>query len=239
VVSLHLQENLCRLWQRIERSCQRVGRQPQEVKLLAASKSRTPQEVEELRKLGQRLFGENRVQEAKAKIPLCSSDLEWHMIGHLQRNKVRHAVQIFDMVHSVDSVALAEELNRQSLLQGKHLRVLVQVNVSGESTKHGLTPESARALLERSNEWKHLEFCGLMTMAPYCEDPERARPWFRMLRQLRDTWQKELGLLLPELSMGMSGDLEPAVEEGATIVRVGTALFGPRVHADTDVGDNC
>jgi len=220
--------------QRIRLSCERSGRLPGQVKLLAVSKSRLPEEVEELRRLGQRLFGENRVQEARAKIPLCSSDLEWHMIGHLQKNKVRVAVQIFDMIHSVDSLELASELNREAEKQGRNLRVLVQVNVSGESTKHGLDDEAARTLLKQSADFHHLEFCGLMTMAPYSEDPERARPWFRKLRLLRDHWQDELALALPELSMGMSGDLEPAVEEGATIVRVGTALFGPRKRPEPE-----
>jgi len=233
----NLSENFNRLMDRIARSCERAGRKPQEVKLLAASKGRLPEEVEELRRLGQRLFGENRVQEARAKIPLCSCDLEWHMIGHLQKNKVRMAVQIFDMIHSVDSVALARDLEQEAQRQGKNLRVLVQVNVSGESTKHGLTGDAAQELLGRCGDFNHLEFCGLMTMAPYCEDPERARPWFRRLRELRDKWEKELGLSLSELSMGMSGDLEPAVEEGATIVRVGTALFGPRRRRDVERGD--
>lgn len=226
--SNNLAQNINDVLERIAAACARAGRNPAEVQLLAASKSRLPEEVDEAARLGVRLFGENKVQEARAKIPLCSARVEWHFIGHLQKNKVRDAVRLFDMIHSVDSAELARLLDEEAAEQGRRVRVLLQVNVAGESSKFGLRPADVRETAAVVNELPRLELCGLMTMAPYCEDPERARPWFRQLRELRDALERDLGVRLPELSMGMSGDLEPAVEEGATIVRVGTALFGPR-----------
>ncbi len=235
--SNELSHNINVVWERIKKACINSGRQSSSVRLLAASKSRPPEEVDAAANLGLRLFGENKVQEARAKIPLCRSGLEWHMIGHLQKNKVRDAVRLFDVIESVDSLELAQLLEREAAEQGRKLRIYAQVNVSGESSKFGFRPERVRDFALQASEFSRLELCGLMTMAPYSEDPERARPWFRRLRELRDEIADATGLHLPELSMGMSGDLEPAVEEGATIIRVGTALFGPRRTSITGEAD--
>jgi pyridoxal phosphate enzyme (YggS family) len=178
--------------------------------------------------LGQVLFGENKVQEAKAKIPECSSRARWHMIGHLQSNKCRDAVQLFEMVQSVDSVSLAQELNKWAEKSGKTLPVLLEVNVAGEGTKFGFKPELLLEQMEVINAFPRLAVHGLMTIAPWSPDPERARASFRRLRELKAAAEQKLGASLPHLSMGMSGDFEVAIEEGSTIVRIGTALFGAR-----------
>jgi pyridoxal phosphate enzyme (YggS family) len=177
---------------------------------------------------GLTLFGENRIQEAKVKIPQCPGRLEWHFIGHLQSNKARDAVSLFRVVQGVDSLALAEELQKQAAKQARSLPILLEVNVAGESSKFGWHPERLLAEFLPLNALSRLEVHGLMTIAPYAVDPERVRPVFRRLRELRDRCADLLGAPLPVLSMGMSGDLEVAIEEGATLVRVGTALFGER-----------
>ena len=177
---------------------------------------------------GQLLFAENRVQEAAAKIPECPGQLQWHLIGHLQSNKAAQAARLFDWVHSVDSAKLLEALDRQAGEAGRRLQVLVQVNVSGERSKSGLAPEAVPEVLGLGNRLRNVQVCGLMTIPPLAEDPEKARPFFRRLRELRDEWAARLGMDLPELSMGMTHDLEVAIEEGATFVRVGTGIFGAR-----------
>lgn len=223
-----LAENIATLRQRILAACARAGRDPASVQLVAVSKHQPAEVVNEAARLGLNLFGENRVQEAKAKIPDCSVRLRWHLIGHLQSNKCRDAVQLFDMVESVDGLALARELDRRAGESAKTLPILLQVNVAGESTKFGYSPEQVLADLTGLNALRHLEIHGLMTIAPYASDPERARPVFRRLRELKDSCEQALGAPLPHLSMGMSGDFEVAIEEGATLIRVGTALFGAR-----------
>jgi pyridoxal phosphate enzyme (YggS family) len=225
---MSLAENLIQVQTRIAAACGRVGRDPGEVTLLAVSKNHPAEAVAAAVALGVGRFGESRVQEAKAKIPLAPGRARWHFIGHLQSNKAREAVALFEMIESVDSLALAAELQRQADKQGKTLRVLAEVNISGEASKYGWNPERLLTELPDLNALKRLELHGLMTIAPYSTDPERARPVFRQLRELRDRCAAALGAPLPVLSMGMSGDLEVAVEEGATIVRVGTALFGAR-----------
>ncbi len=223
-----LQENLTRIRSRIDQACERSGRQPDSVRLMAVSKNQSPELVAQAASAGLTLFGENRIQEAKVKIPLCPSQLEWHFIGHLQSNKSRDAVSLFHVVQGVDSLALAEELQKQTLKQARSLPILLEVNVAGESSKFGWNPDRLLAELLQLNALPRLVVQGLMTIAPYAVDPEQVRPIFRRLRELRDRCTDLLGAPLPVLSMGMSGDLEVAIEEGATLVRVGTALFGER-----------
>ncbi len=226
----HIAENLAAVHRRMAAACARAGRSPDSVRLLAVSKTHGPDAVRAAAAAGQVLFGENRVQEAAAKMPECPAHVQWHLIGHLQSNKAAQAARLFDWVHSVDSVRLLEALDRHAGEAGRRLDVLVQVNVSGEGSKSGLAPEGVPAVLARCNELTNVQVRGLMTIPPLTEDPEKARPYFRALRELRDRWAAELGMDLDELSMGMTHDLEAAIGEGATIVRVGTAIFGERAR---------
>jgi pyridoxal phosphate enzyme (YggS family) len=216
---------------RIESAALRAGRDPASVQLVAVSKTHPADAVRAAAAAGQLLFGESRVQEAREKIPACPPDLEWHFIGHLQKNKVRHALPLFDFFHSIDSMALAQAMDRIACESGRTVTGLLEVNVSGEATKHGFTPEQLRAEFSALTSLPHLRVVGLMTMAPYAEDAEQARPVFRALRELRDGLQQTLGTSLPHLSMGMSGDFEPAIAEGATLVRIGSSIFGDRPAA--------
>jgi PLP dependent protein len=227
-----LAENLVSIQQRIARACERSGREPESVTLLAVSKGMPPDLVGEAAAQGLTLFGENKVQEARMKIPLCSGRLRWHMIGHLQSNKCRDAVHWFEMIHSVDSLSLAHEINKWAEKEAKAMPVLLEVNVAGESTKFGYQPELVLTELLAINALPRLELHGLMTIAPWSQDPEKARPVFRKLRELKSRCEEKLGAPLPQLSMGMSGDFETAIEEGATLVRLGTSLFGPRTKAN-------
>jgi pyridoxal phosphate enzyme (YggS family) len=195
------------------------------------TKGQPPDRVEEAAGLGLSLFGENRVQEAKAKIPQCPGRLRWHMIGHLQSNKSRDAVQLFEMIHSVDGVGLAQEIDKCGDKLAKTMPVLLEVNVAGEGSKFGFKLDQLLADLPALNKLRRLEIHGLMTMAPWSPEPEKVRPVFRRLRELKEACEKTLGAPLAHLSMGMSGDFEVAIEEGATIVRLGTILFGPRAAA--------
>src|SRR6266540_4113046 len=223
-----LAENLASIQSRIAAACTRAGREPASVTLMAVTKGMPPEVVREAAGLGLTLFGENKVQEAKAKIPLCPGRLRWHLIGHLQSNKCRDAVHLFEMIHGVDSLALAQEINKWADKQARTMPVLLEVNLAGESTKFGYGRDQVLADLAAINALPKLEIHGLMTIAPWSPDPERARPIFRQLRELKTQCEDQLGAPLPQLSMGMSGDFEAAIEEGATIVRVGTLLFGPR-----------
>jgi hypothetical protein len=182
---------------------------------------------------GLSLFGENKVQEAKAKIPACPGRLRWHMVGHLQSNKCRDAVSLFEMVQSVDSLHLAEELNRRAEQAAKRLPVLLEVNAVGEASKFGYRPEQLLADLPIINALPRLEIHGLMTVPPWTLDPEKVRPVFGQMRELKERCEQLLGAPLPDLSMGMTGDFDVAIEEGATMVRIGTALFGERTNAGT------
>ena len=199
------------------------------------TKTHPPETVAEAARLGLTLFGENKVQEAKAKIPHCPGRLHWHMIGHLQTNKCRDAVELFEMVQGVDSLHLAEELNRRAEQAGKTLPILLEVNIVGEASKFGYPPERLLAEFTQLNALPRLEVHGLMTIPPWTPLPERVRPVFRKLRELKSQCEQILGAPLPHLSMGMSGDFEVAIEEGATIVRIGTALFGERAKANPSV----
>ena len=221
-------ENLVSVQERIAAACSRAGRDPASVTLLAVSKGMPPELVREAAAAGQTLFGESKVQEARAKIPLCPGRLRWHLIGHLQSNKCRDAVHWFEMLHSVDSTSLARELHKWTEKEAKTMPVLLEVNLAGESTKFGFKPDQLLAGLQPINALPRLEIHGLMTIAPWTPSPEKVRPLFRQLRELKEACEQQLGAPLAHLSMGMSGDFEVAIEEGATIVRVGTALFGRR-----------
>ena len=226
----HIAENLAAVHRRMAAACARAGRSPDSVRLLAVSKTHGPDAVRAAAAAGQVLFGENRVQEAAAKMPECPVRLQWHLIGHLQSNKAALAAQLFDWVHSVDSLKVLEALDRHAGEAGRRLDVLVQVNVSGERSKFGLAPDKTLEVLARGNELAHLQMRGLMTIPPLAADPEKARPYFRALREWRDRWAADLGMDLYDLSMGMTHDLEVAIAEGATFVRVGTGIFGERVY---------
>lgn len=225
---MDLEAKLHAVQQRIQAACARAGRKPESVTLVAITKSQPPELVSAAATLGLSLFGENKVQEAKAKIPLCPGRLRWHMVGHLQTNKCRDAVGLFELVQSVDSLYLAEELNKRAEQAAKTLPVLLEVNAVGEASKFGYRPEQLLADLEKLNALPRLEIHGLMTVPPWAADPERVRPIFRQMRELKERCQQILGAPLPHLSMGMTGDFEVAIEEGATMVRIGTALFGER-----------
>jgi PLP dependent protein len=214
--------NVERIRERIRIAALRSGRQPEGVTLIAVSKAIEPERIEAAVAAGQTLFGESKVQEARAKIPLLSQHARWHLVGHLQTNKAREAVALFELIHSVDSIKLAVELNKWAERAGKMQAILLEVNTSGEASKFGLKPEDVSATLSEINKLSRVEVQGLMTIAPFFDDAEKTRPSFRRLRELRD----ETGLR--ELSMGMTQDFEIAIEEGATMVRIGTAVFGER-----------
>ena len=222
------EEALADVMEKIARACARSGRLPGEVRLVAVSKNQAAARVDELVRAGHLLFGENRVQEALEKIDSVEPGPEWHFIGHLQKNKVRQVIGKFALIHSVDSRELADSLNQRCRAGGVVQPVLLQVNQGGESSKHGIRPEALPDLAVELQRCANLELRGLMSIPPPEENPEDSRRWFAGLRTLRDRLEPELGRDLPELSMGMSDSYPVAVEEGATLVRVGTALFGPR-----------
>jgi hypothetical protein len=223
-----LSERFVAVNERIARACERARRRRDEVRLVAVSKRHPPEQVAAVADCGQTLFGESRVQEAEAKIPMCPEGLDWHFIGHLQRNKVRRTVPLFSMIHSVDSLRLLEAVDGACAECGRVMPVCLEVNVSGEPSKFGIEPEVLRELLEEASGLHHVDVTGLMTMAPWSDDTEKARPHFRRLRQLKERSEAEWNFPLGELSMGMSNDFEVAIEEGATLIRVGTDLFGER-----------
>ena len=222
-----LSSRLTALQDVIATAARKSGRDPAAIELVAVSKTQPADAVQEALRAGLLHFGENKVQEARGKIESVGRGI-WHLIGHLQTNKVKEAVHLFDFIDSVDRQDLAEEIEHRADALGKNQKVLLQVNIARESTKFGCAPEAARALAETINALPHLALHGLMTLAPYAEDPEKSRPHFAALRDLRDTLETDTGLQLPVLSMGMSGDFAVAIEEGATSVRIGTALFGAR-----------
>jgi len=209
-------------------AAQRSGRDPAQIELVAVSKTHPAEAIREAMRAGVTHFGENKVQEARGKIEELGRGI-WRLIGHLQSNKVRDAVRLFDFIDSVDQRELAEEVNRHADAAGKTQNILLQVNIAGESTKFGCAPDAASALAESINALPRLSLRGLMTIAPYSPEPEKSRPHFAGLRELRDKIETDTGLRLPVLSMGMSGDYVVAIEEGSTCVRVGTALFGERL----------
>ena len=223
-----MEENYSRLCGEVRQAAESVGRNPESVRLLAVSKKVPAERLRVLWGLGHRLFGENRVQEARVKIPEMPAGGEWHFIGGLQTNKAKEAVEWFDVIESVDRLELATELQKRAEAAGKNLKVFLEINVGGEAAKHGARPEEASPLLQAVNAMPRLEVRGLMAIPPFRENPEEARPFFRTLREIREQLEQSSGAALPELSMGMSHDFAVAIAEGATLVRIGTALFGPR-----------
>lgn len=217
---------------KIAAACKRAGRDPAEVEIVAVTKTHGAEVVKEAWDAGLGIVGENKVQEAAWKKPASVSGPSWHLIGHLQSNKVRHALELFDVIHSVDSAKLADRINLIADETGASPRILLEVNVSGEKSKSGMRPEDVEPTVRHIVEsCPRITLEGLMTMAPFSDNPEDARPYFRKLREMRDDLESRLNIGLPRLSMGMSGDYEVAVEEGATWVRLGTVLFGERPKA--------
>lgn len=227
---MSIQQNLKHILSRIRAAEVRAGRPEGSARLVAVSKTFPAADVQACHDAGQRIFGENKVQEALGKIPALPPDTEWHLIGPLQRNKVRKAVEHFTLIHAVDSLRLAQFMDTVAQETGKRPRILLEVNAGGEDSKFGFSPEALEREWEELARLGHLEIAGLMCIPPPVENPEDARPYFRRLRELKETLSGRSGLPLEELSMGMSHDFETAVEEGATLVRVGTAIFGGRTY---------
>ena len=221
-------ENLERVRERIMQAAVKAGRSTSDIELVAITKTHPAEKVREALVTGQTLFGESRVQEARAKIPELPSNLRWHFVGHLQKNKIRHALPLFELFHGVDSLALAQEMNRIAAEDGGHPCVLLEVNVAEEGSKFGFKNETLRAEMESLLALPRLSIEGLMCVPPLADEAEAARKFFARLRELRDSLEKEFDMKLPHLSMGMTQDFWIAVEEGATLVRVGTAIFGER-----------
>jgi len=222
-----IRERLAAVRRRIEAAAGRSGRAAASVTLVAVSKTMPVEAIREAVAAGATILGENRVQEARDKIEALAGAVEWHLIGHLQTNKAKLAVGLFDRIHSLDSIRLAHELERHAGEAGRRVRCLVQVNVGGEEQKNGASESEVRPLLEAASRLPHILVEGLMAIPPFLSDPEAVRPFFRRLRVLREALARD-GFFLPDLSMGMTQDFEVAIEEGATLVRVGTAIFGPR-----------
>jgi pyridoxal phosphate enzyme (YggS family) len=225
---MSLAENLDTIQQRIRAACARAGRDERSILLLAVSKTHPAETIRAAVDCGLMFFGESKIQEAKAKLPLGPGKARWHFIGHLQSNKVRDAVEMFEMIQSVDSLALAKEISKRCEQAAKTMPILLEVNVAAEASKFGYKPEAMLRELNEVNALPKIEVHGLMAVPPYTTDPEKSRSHFRRLCELKIEGEQILGAPLPHLSMGMSGDFEIAIEEGATIVRIGTALFGER-----------
>ena len=223
-------ENYKQVKENIAQACRAVGRNPEEVTLIAVSKTKPVEMLQQAYDAGARCFGENKVQEIMDKYPCLPEDIKWHMIGHLQRNKVKYIVDKVAMIHSVDSLRLAEAIEQEAKKQNVKVPVLIEVNVAGEESKFGLKPEEVLPFLETVSNFEHLQVKGLMTIAPYVENPEENRQIFRQLKKISvDIDQKNINNInMSVLSMGMTGDYQVAVQEGATMVRVGTGIFGDR-----------
>jgi hypothetical protein len=223
-------KNIHTIRHRIAAAAAKSQRNPNSIKLLAVTKTVSPAYLGEAMEAGITMFGENYVQEAKEKIAVIGPRAQWHMIGHLQTNKAKYAVNLFNYIHSVDRMDLARELDKKALLTGRKMNILIEVNVSGEKTKNGIPAAAALSLVKDVSGLKNLFVRGLMTMAPYSDNPENARQYFVGLRNLRDDIIRAgiSGVQMEELSMGMTDDFEVAIEEGATIVRIGRAIFGER-----------
>ena len=221
--------NLESIREQIRETAERAGRDPASVRLVAVSKTFPPEAVRRAAEAGQRCFGENRVQEAQEKIPaLADRGLEWRLIGHLQSNKARRAVELFDVIETVDSPKLASTLDRIAGEMGKRMPILFEVNVGEEAQKSGVQPAELGRLVDFVNGLPNVELRGLMAIPPYNEDPESSRPYFRRLAGLLEEINRDRGSALGDLSMGMSHDFQVAIQEGATLVRIGTAIFGTR-----------
>ena len=228
-----LKENLQAVEAQIQEACKKSGRKREDVTLVAVSKTHPVETLKEAYGLGIRIFGENKVQELTEKYEALPKDIKWHMIGHLQRNKVKHVIDKAALIHSVDSLRLAEEIEKEAKKRGITANILIEVNVAGEESKFGIKPEELGRFTEKIVEFPHICVKGLMTIAPYVEDPEKNRPVFASLRKLSVDIARESAhnISMSILSMGMTGDYRVAIEEGATIVRVGTGVFGERSYA--------
>ncbi len=232
-------ENIRIICGRISHAAIRAGRKPEDIKLIAVTKTISIQQIKEAIDAGLRIFGESKVQEAREKIQnskfkIQDSNIEWHLIGHLQKNKAKTAVELFEMIHSIDSPELAEIIDEHAEKAGKIQKILLQVKLSDEISKYGILKDNLSELVREISEMKNLRIEGLMTIPPFFENPENARPYFNELRALRDK-AEIMGFNLPELSMGMTNDFEVAIEEGATMVRIGTAIFGERRYCPKEV----
>ena len=225
-----IQKNIAQIRECIGAAALRSNRLASDVRLMAVTKTVDDHRIQEATQAGIDILGENYVQEARRKIDMMGRPAQWHLIGHLQTNKVKYVVKIFDMIHTIDRVELAEALNKRCAQDGRIMKILVEVNVSGEAAKQGVHPDRVLPLMHQLSHFEFLSVQGLMTMAPWFDDPENARPYFSALRSLRDRIREVdiPHIAMTELSMGMSGDFEVAVEEGATIVRIGQAIFGER-----------
>src|SRR5947208_1980955 len=223
-------ENLERVREQIARAAAKSGLTTDDVELVAITKTHPADKVREAIEAGHTLFGESRIQEALLKISELPSNVRWHFVGHLQKNKIRHALPLFEMIHSIDSLALAQDINRIAQEEGLHPRVLLEVNVAGEGSKFGFSPDKLREQMEGLLALQRLSILGLMIIPPLGDKAEASRKYFVQLRELRDRLQTEFHVDLPQLSMGMTQDFPIAVEEGATLVRVGTAIFGERTR---------
>lgn len=224
-----LKRNLEQVKQRIKSAAERAGRRAEDIKLVAVSKTKPVEMIKAVVELGQYDFGENYAQELRDKMAgISDARVRWHYIGSLQRNKVKYLVGKVALIHSIDSVSLIEEIEKRAGAQGIKVPILLEVKLSEEESKSGIEPSGLVSLAERALGSRAIELKGLMTMPPYFEDPEKARHYYIRLRQIRDELEKKLGVNLPELSMGMSNDFEVAIEEGASYIRVGTAIFGER-----------
>lgn len=227
---INIEKNLREVRRRMAEAAERAGRNPAQIDLVAITKTISLPLIREAIKAGQRLFGENKVQEARGKIEALRSEARWHMVGHLQTNKAKDAAQLFELIHSVDSLHLAEELDRRCQQLGIIKDILVQVNISGEESKHGAASAEAVELVKKISALRNLKIRGLMTIPPFSTAAEDSRPYYRQLLKIRKMIAEAgfQGVGMEILSMGMSGDYEVAIEEGATLIRVGTAIFGPR-----------
>jgi len=228
---MQIEENIARVQGRVAAACRRSGRRAEDVKLIAISKTVPPERIREAYAAGLRDFGENRVQEAMAKrTALSDLTVTWHLVGHLQTNKAKAARELFHWVHSLDSLRLAQKLHQAAVCSGDRLRVLLQVNLGEEPAKSGVWQAETIQLAEQVSQLETLDLRGLMVIPPFFEEPENVRPYFRRLRELAEAIEarKIPNVSMGELSMGMSHDFEVAIEEGATMVRIGTAIFGPR-----------
>jgi len=221
-------KNLNQVREGMERAAAKVGRDPGEIRLVAVTKTVPIERVKEAIRAGASIIGENYIQEARHKREeIGQGDIQWHFIGHLQTNKAKYAVRLFDLIHSVDSVKVARALNARAAAEGKVMDCLIEVNISQEESKFGITSEHTLTLAQEMTTLENISLMGLMTMPPYFDDPESSRPYFIALRQLKEAIERN-GIPLSELSMGMTTDFETAIEEGATIIRVGRAIFGER-----------
>ena len=228
-----LKDNFEEVEKKIQAACDRSGRRREDITLIAVSKTKPVDMLKEAYDFGTRIFGENKVQEITEKYDALPRDISWHMIGHLQRNKVKYIIDKVDYIHSVDSVRLAETIEKEAAKHNLTVKILVEVNVAGEESKFGLSPEEVLPFIEEISEFSHIQVCGLMTIAPFVENQEENRPYFSRLRKLSvDIDSKKVNNVnMSMLSMGMTNDYEVAIEEGATMVRIGTGLFGARNYA--------